>query len=61
MTKSGLRYNYESCFVFKFKNSKIIEVVEYCDTDLTERVLGKYEDAVSSYYNTSLQNEPSKI
>jgi uncharacterized protein len=61
MTKTGQRYNNEYCFVFKFKNSKIIEVVEYCDTDLIERVLGKYEDAVSSYYKTSLQNEPSKI
>ena len=61
LPQAGLRYNNECCFVFKFKNSKIIEVVEYCDTDLMERVLGKYEDAVSSYYNTSLQNEPSKI
>jgi uncharacterized protein len=49
MTKAGQRYNNEYCFVFKFSGGKIIEVVEYCDTDLIERVLGKYEDAVSSY------------
>lgn len=61
MTEAGQRYNNAYCIVFKFRGSKIIEVVEYCDTDLIERVLGKYDDAVSGYYGTSLQNEPSKI
>jgi ketosteroid isomerase-like protein len=32
--------------VFKFRDDKIAEVVEYCDTDLEERVLGNYEDVV---------------
>ena len=45
-TKRGQRYNNEYCFVFKFRGDKIAEVVEYCDTDLEERVLGNYEDAV---------------
>ena len=46
-TKRGQRYNNEYCFVFKFRGDKIAEVVEYCDTDLEERVLGNYDDAVS--------------
>ncbi len=61
MTKAGQRYNNEYCFLFKFLGGKIMEVVEYCDTDLIERVLGKYEDVVSSYYATRPQHEASKI
>ena len=60
MTKLGERYSNAYCLVFKFQGSKIIELVEYCDTDLIERVLGKYEDAVASYRGATLQNEPSK-
>ena len=45
-TKTGKRYNNEYCFLFKFRGDKIAEIVEYCDTDLEERVLGRYEDAV---------------
>lgn len=60
MTKAGQRYNNEYCMIFKFRNSKIIEVVEYCDTDLIERVLGKYEDAVASYNAASSNHETSK-
>jgi ketosteroid isomerase-like protein len=45
-TKAGKRYNNEYCFLFKFRGDKIAEIVEYCDTDLEERVLGPYEDAV---------------
>ena len=46
-TRSGKRYNNEYCFVFKFRGDKIAEVVEYCDTDLEERVLGNYDELVS--------------
>lgn len=60
MTKTGQRYNNEYCLIFKFKGSKIIEVVEYCDTDLIERVLGKYEDVVAQYHAASKKNETSK-
>lgn len=60
MTKAGQRYKNEYCFIFKFLDGKIIEVVEYCDTDLIERVLGKYEDAVTSYNRASSKNETSK-
>ena len=45
-TRAGKRYNNEYCFVFKFRGDKIAEVVEYCDTDLEERVLGNYDDVV---------------
>ena len=45
-TKSGKRYNNEYCFVFRFRDGKIAEIVEYGDTDLIERALGSYEDAV---------------
>jgi ketosteroid isomerase-like protein len=34
------------CFLFRFRGDKIAEIVEYCDTDLEERVLGPYDDAV---------------
>jgi ketosteroid isomerase-like protein len=36
------------CFVFRFKDGKIAEIVEYGDTDLEERVLGPYEEAVKA-------------
>ena len=45
-THSGKRYNNEYCFVFRFRDGKIAEIVEYGDTDLLERALGSYEDAV---------------
>lgn len=48
-TKRGERYNNEYCIVFRFRGDKICEVVEYCDTDLAERVLGRYEDAVAAH------------
>lgn len=49
MTKAGGRYNNEYCFIFKFRDGKIIEIVEYCDTGLVEQMLGKYEDALAAY------------
>lgn len=49
MTKAGERYNNEYCFLFRFSGDKIIEIVEYSDTDLIERVLGSYEDAIKAF------------
>lgn len=49
LTKSGQRYDNEYCFVFRFRDGKIAEVVEYCDTDLCARALGRYDDAVAAY------------
>lgn len=48
VTKDGQRYNNEYCFVFVFRGDKIAVVTEYGDTDLEERVLGSYRDAVSN-------------
>jgi uncharacterized protein len=45
-TIGGRRYDNEYCFVFRFRDGKIAEVVEYGDTDLEERVLGRYDDVV---------------
>ncbi len=49
LTKSGQRYDNEYCFIFRFRDGKIAEIVEYCDTDLEVRVLGPYDDAVAAY------------
>lgn len=47
-TKLGQRYDNEYCFVFRFRDGKIVEIVEYCDTALIDRVLGSYDDAVAA-------------
>ena len=47
MTKRGDRYNNEYCFIFRFRDGKIVEVIEYGDTDLEERVLGRHEDVLA--------------
>lgn len=49
MTKSGQRYDNEYCFLFRFAAGKIIEIVEYCDTDLEERVLGNYQTVLAAH------------
>lgn len=59
-TATGERYDNEYCFVFRFRGSKIIAVTEYCDTDLIERVLGRYEDAVAAYAAASKPTEGRK-
>jgi ketosteroid isomerase-like protein len=38
-TKRGDPYNQTYCFVFRVKDGRLTEVVEYCDTALVERVL----------------------
>ena len=48
MTKSGARYDNEYCFIFRFRDGKIAEITEYCDSDLIERVLGSYGEAVEA-------------
>jgi ketosteroid isomerase-like protein len=48
VSKEGARYDNEYCLVCRFENGKIAEMREYCDSVLTEAVLGKYparEDA----------------
>lgn len=38
-TKRGETYRQNYCYVFRIDDRRITEVVEYCDTALTERVL----------------------
>lgn len=45
VTKEGTRYDNEYCMVYRFENGKIVEFREYCDSVLTESVLGKYPAA----------------
>ena len=49
MLKSGQRYGNHYCFIFHFRDGKIAEVVEYCDTDLEERVLGNYDAVLTAH------------
>ncbi|HEX2561791.1 nuclear transport factor 2 family protein [Phenylobacterium sp.] len=49
VTKKGERYDNHYCFVFRFRDGKIAEAVEYCDTDLVERVLGDYDEVLNAY------------
>jgi hypothetical protein len=41
-TKAGVPYNNEYCLVYRLKDGKIVEMREYCDSVLTETVLGKF-------------------
>ena len=36
---AGDGHNNEYCFIFKFRDERICELIEYGDTDLVERVL----------------------
>jgi uncharacterized protein len=44
-TRAGVPYNNEYCLIYRLKDGKIVEFREYCDSALTEAVLGKYPDA----------------
>jgi hypothetical protein len=41
-TKAGAPYNNEYCLIYRLKDGKIVEMREYCDSVLTETVLGKF-------------------
>lgn len=41
-TKAGVPYNNEYCLIYRLKDGKIVEMREYCDSVLTETVLGKF-------------------
>jgi ketosteroid isomerase-like protein len=43
VTKGGARYDNAYCWVCRMKDGKIVDVVEYCDTELATRVLGSQE------------------
>ena len=44
-TMAGVPYNNEYCLVYRIKDVKIVEMREYCDSALTEAVLGKFPAA----------------
>lgn len=39
-TKSGIDYNNTYCWVYKFRDGKIISIVEYLDTELVRKAFG---------------------
>jgi ketosteroid isomerase-like protein len=39
-TKAGVEYNNTYCWVYKFKDGKIISIVEYLDTELVRKAFG---------------------
>jgi hypothetical protein len=41
-TRAGVPYNNEYCLIYRLKDGKIVEMREYCDSALTEAVLGKF-------------------
>lgn len=41
-TRAGVPYNNDYCLIYRIENGKIREIKEYCDSVLTEEVLGKY-------------------
>ena len=41
-TKAGVPYNNDYCLIYRLKDGKIVEMREYCDSVLTETVLGKF-------------------
>jgi ketosteroid isomerase-like protein len=43
-TKAGVPYNNEYCLIYRLKDGMIVEIREYCDSALTEAVLGKFPE-----------------
>src|SRR5215471_16346216 len=41
-TKTGVPYNNEYCLVYRLRKGRIVEIREYLDSALCERVLGPY-------------------
>lgn len=41
-TKSGEKYENEYCLIYRLQGGKIVEMREYCDSLLCERVLGLF-------------------
>jgi ketosteroid isomerase-like protein len=42
VTKEGVRYDNDYCLIYRLKAGKIVEITEYLDSTLCERVLGKF-------------------
>lgn len=41
-SKTGMPYNNEYCLIYRLRDRKIVEMTEYQDSTLCERVLGPY-------------------
>ena len=44
MSKAGVPYNNEYCLIYRLRDRKIVEMTEYQDSTLCERVLGPYRE-----------------
>ena len=42
VTREGVRYDNDYCLVFRLEAGRIKEIREYCDSVLTEKILGPY-------------------
>lgn len=42
VTKAGQRYDNQYCMVWRIENGKIVQIKEYCDSAMVERVLGLF-------------------
>ena len=42
VTKGGVRYDNDYCLIYRLADGKIVEIREYLDSTLCERVLGKF-------------------
>ncbi len=42
VTQEGVRYDNDYCLIYRLKDHKIVEITEYQDSALCERVLGKF-------------------
>jgi ketosteroid isomerase-like protein len=45
VTKEGVRYDNDYCLIYRLERGKIVEIREYQDSNLCERVLGKFPAA----------------
>jgi ketosteroid isomerase-like protein len=41
-SKTGVPYNNEYCLIYRLREGKIVEITEYNDSALCERVLGPF-------------------
>jgi ketosteroid isomerase-like protein len=46
-SKDGVRYDNDYCLIYRLTNGKIVEMTEYQDSTLCERVLGPYRGITS--------------
>jgi ketosteroid isomerase-like protein len=44
VTKTGLRYDNDYCMIWRVEDGRIRQIKEYCDSTLTERVLGPFPE-----------------